>query len=83
MTKGPSIPTKQGDVLILVTQRSFQAYIVGIVSRDAQQDFHRATGMTYASDAASALVLAKELVLPGRNIFLRHLDRDTWMLMSE
>jgi hypothetical protein len=72
------IPTHRGDVLILVTARSFKTHVVGIVERDDQQDFHLPANVKYEVDLAAAVATANALILPGRRIFCRHLDTGEW-----
>jgi hypothetical protein len=77
------IPTRVGDVLILTTNKSYRVHVVGLVSKDGQQDFRHQEGMTYASTLANALVDAKALLVPGRRIFLLDVDTRVWTKISD
>jgi hypothetical protein len=76
------IPTKVGDVLILVTEQSFITYAVGHVTSADQQDFHTAGNVKYVSDRDDAVATAKTIVTPDRRIFLRNLDTGHWTEIS-
>jgi hypothetical protein len=72
------LATRRGDVLVLLTTRSFTVHVVGLVSTDGQQDFHTCTNVKYVLDHAAAIAEAKTLVKPGRRILLRDIDTDRW-----
>jgi len=72
------VPTHCGDVLILLTARSFTVYVVGRVSVDGQQDFHGEANVKYVDDRTTALAEATALVVPGRRIFLLNIDSGDW-----
>jgi hypothetical protein len=74
---GKPIATRVGDVLILLTEKSFTVYAVGQVSKDGQQDFHEGS-VKHETDRAAAVAAAKALLAPGRRILLRNLDADDW-----
>jgi hypothetical protein len=66
-------------VLILKTTRSFTVYAVGVVVADGQQDFGTlATETQYVTDRATAVQVAKALLLPAGRIFLCDIDTDQW-----
>ena len=72
------IPTQIGDVLILWTAESFTAYVVGNVFADGQQDFAAQKNVKQERDHAAAVAVAKTLLVPGRRIFIRNIDKDEW-----
>jgi hypothetical protein len=72
------IPTKIGDVLILWTDASFTVYSVGHVFVDGQQDFAAQKNVRHERDRATAVAVAKTLVVPGRRVFIRNIDSDEW-----
>ena len=67
-----------GELLILWTGGSFNAYAVGHVCKDGQYDFAYQTHAKVERDSAAALAAAKALVVPGRRIFIRNIDTDDW-----
>ena len=76
------MPTRLGDVLILLTAQTFTVYVVGPVSQDGQQDFQTSKNMTYVSDRAVAVAEAKARVMPEGRIFFRTLDSGQWSEIS-
>ena len=72
------IPTQVGDVLILRTEQTFSIHAVGRVSRDGQQEFRDQTDVKYVGDRAAALAEARNLLVPGRRIFLLDMDSGEW-----
>lgn len=72
------VPTRRGDVLILLTEQSFTVYAVGPVSVDGQQDFHKGANVKHVTDRTTALAEATALVVPGRRIFLLNIDSGVW-----
>jgi len=77
------IPTKIGDVLILWTAESFTVYSVGHVFADGQQDFAAQKNVRHERERAAAVAVAKTLVVPGRKIFIRNIDKDEWSEIFE
>ena len=77
------IPTQIGDVLILLTERSYKIYVVGAISRDGQQDFeNQQMPLKYEPELAAAVTAARTLVAQERRIFFRNLDTDEWSIIS-
>jgi hypothetical protein len=73
------MPSTIGDVLILVTRRTFTAYTVGLISEDYQQDFMRhQSNISHPNDIAGALSTARSILVDGRRIFLRNMDTNEW-----
>jgi hypothetical protein len=76
------IPTQVGDVLILRTEQTFAIHAVGRVSKDGQQEFRGQTDVKYMGDLAAALAEARDLLVPGRRIFLLDMDSGEWSEIS-
>lgn len=73
------IPTKIGDVLILMTRLTFTAYSIGVVSKDHQQDFEAdQSNISHVADMRSAVAVARSRLVAGRRIFLRNMDTGDW-----
>jgi len=70
------IPTKWGDVLIVVTFES-PMYTVGAVSADGQQDPEFNYCIVHGQ--AAGFKAAKALVAPGHQIYLKNADTGIWM----
>ncbi len=70
------IPTKFGDVLILMTEKAGSTHMVCPVSTEGQQgasaDHHSVSGH------AAAEAKAQSLVVPEGRIFLKDLDSGKW-----
>ncbi len=70
------IPTRFGDVLILMTERAGSAHVVCPVSTDGQQG---GTADRYAvSGRPAAVAKARSLVVPEGRIFLKDQDSGEW-----
>jgi hypothetical protein len=76
------VPTQVGDVLILRTERTFSVHAVGRVSKDGQQEFRGQADVKYVGDLAAALAEARDLLVPGRRIFLLDMDSGKWSEIS-
>jgi hypothetical protein len=76
------VPTQVGDVLILRTDRTFSVHAVGRVSKDGQQEFRGQADVKYVGDLAAALAEARDLLVPGRRIFLLDMDSGKWSEIS-
>jgi hypothetical protein len=72
------VPTQRGDVLILRTDHSFTLHVVGLVTKDGQQDFDTHLHLKYECNRDIAVADARGLGLPGRRIFFRNLDTGDW-----
>jgi hypothetical protein len=72
------MPTTVGDVLVLWTKASFTLHVVGRITEDAQQDFHRARSTRHVHSRVRALAAAKALRVQGQRIFFRNLDTHYW-----
>ncbi len=72
---GP-MPTRFGDVIILVSSKAGSTHLVCPVATDAQQggtaDRHTVLGLAAAEDKA------RSLVVPAGRIFLRDQDSGEW-----
>jgi hypothetical protein len=68
------IPTHHGDVLILLTTRSFRTFAVGQVRRDAQQDLGGDLNVKYFTVLTAAVEQAKLLVESWGRIYLLNID---------
>ena len=77
MTDG--VRTEVGDVLIL-EKDDISAYVVGAVSKDGQQVLIDDYKVVWGREAA--VVAAKELVMPGRRIYLKD-DTGIWSRLPE
>lgn len=67
-----------GDVLVLLTGQSFSIYAIRPVYRDGQQDFQGQTNVKYVTGRDAAAAEAKDVVIPGRRMFLSNIDTDEW-----
>jgi hypothetical protein len=77
------MPSTIGDVLILLTRRTFTAYTVGLISEDDQQDFMRhQSNISHPNDMAGALSAARSILVAGQRIFLRNMDTNEWSEIS-
>jgi hypothetical protein len=76
------MPTRCGDVLIVCTNVTFTAYIIGIVAHDGQCDFYAHPPTHHAKTHDAAVALAKTLLTPGAQIYLRDFDSDKWSKVS-
>jgi hypothetical protein len=76
------MPTRRGDVLILVTTRTFTMYGVVTVTTDGQQDFGTGINGVHLPDLAAAVKLAKSLAAPERHVYLVNIDTGDWRMMS-
>lgn len=77
------MPTHPGDVLILRTEQSFHAYVVGPVCKDGQQDFQHQEEPRYAANLDDAFAVARGLLVIGGRIFLLDIDTGEWSDVSE
>ena len=73
-----SILTLIDDVLILETTTTFTIYVVGLVTKDGQQNFKDSTKHDNVKTLAAALACAETLVSPGHRIFLLNIDTGIW-----
>src|SRR5205085_1838855 len=76
------MPTRRGDVLILVTTQTFTTYAVVTVGADGQQDFGTGIGAGHFRELAAAVKLAKDLVGPGRSVCLVNVETGDWRVLS-
>jgi hypothetical protein len=76
------IQTRVGDVLVLLTAKSYTVLAVGQVLKDGQRDFDGIPNIQHVSDRDAALSAAKALLLPGRRILLRNIDTGEWSEIS-
>jgi hypothetical protein len=77
------MPTRRGDVLILLTAQTFTVHVVGLVTQDGQQDFQTSKNTTYVRERADAVAQAKACVMPEGRIFFRNLDSDQWSEIAQ
>jgi hypothetical protein len=70
------IPTKWGDVLIVVTFES-PMYTVGAVSTDGQQDPEMNYRIVHGQ--AAGFRAARSLMVPGHRIYLKNSDTGMWL----
>ena len=75
------MPTRCGDVLILLTTENFASYSVATVSIDGQQDFGRGLNIMHLAGFSAAVKEAKDLVLPGCRTYLVNIDTGDWVLV--
>jgi hypothetical protein len=68
------VPTRFGDVLILLTDQSIAVHAVGQVMKDGQQHFHAQANAINETDAAVAIALAKKPCRAWGRMFIRNLD---------
>jgi hypothetical protein len=72
------IPTQVGDVLILLTDKTFATHAVGQVSKEGQQNLHAQHNVKHVRDRTAAVAEAKALVAQGRRIFFLNIDTGDW-----
>ncbi len=72
------IPTRIGDVLILMTRKTFTSYSVGVVSKDHPQDFEDDPNISHVTDMVGAVAVARSRLVAGRRIFLRNMATGDW-----
>jgi hypothetical protein len=76
------IPTRTGDVLILLTDHTFTIHAVGQVTTNGQQDFDTHVNVKYETHRAAAVADARVFAGPGQRIFFRNIDTDEWSEIS-
>jgi hypothetical protein len=76
------MPTRRGDVLILVTTQTFTMYAVVTVGADGQQDFGTGISGGHFSELTAAVKRAKGLTGPGGSVYLVNIDTGDWRMMS-
>ena len=76
------IPTRIGDVLILLTDHTFTIHAVGQVTMDGQQDFDTHVNVKYENDRSAAVADARAFAGPGQRIFFRNIDTGEWSEIS-
>ena len=74
--------TRAGDVLILLTAKSYTVFAVGQVSKDGQCDFDGEPNVQYTRRRDEALTVANALLVPGRRILVQDLDTGKWSDVS-
>jgi hypothetical protein len=74
--------TRAGDVLILLTAKSYTVFAVGRVSKDGQCDFDGEPNVQYTRRRDEALDVANALLVPGRRILVQDLDTGVWSDVS-
>jgi hypothetical protein len=81
MAKLARIPTRQGDVLILLTTLFAPTYSVATVAVDGQQDFGGGENVMHLPDMAAAVKAAKMLMTHGSCTYLINIDTGDWALV--
>ncbi|MEO8071115.1 MAG: hypothetical protein ABI652_06910 [Acidobacteriota bacterium] len=76
------MPTRRGDVLIICTDATFTAYIIGVVAHDGQRDFYAHPSTHHAKTRDGAVALARTLLVPEGLVYLRDFDSDKWSKVS-
>jgi hypothetical protein len=74
--------THVGDVLILLTAKSYTVFAVGRVLKDGQCGFEGQPNVQYLRRRDEALTIAKALLVPGRRILVKDLDTGEWSEVS-
>jgi hypothetical protein len=83
MERPARIPTRRGDVLILVTTvPPVAGYALATVCADGQQDFGAGVNETRLAGLGDAMKLATRLLVPGHRIWLSNLDTGEWSMVS-